>query len=86
MNSYGDGNTYRGTTCKDSETPTVYTNGPCIANNCNGKHALSLEAGPFRECGDYRKEDCPHLRVISKGGREVFLCLYEWEVSYCGSE
>lgn len=39
MNSYGDGNVYRGTVCKDSELPTikieysgknypVYTNGP----------------------------------------------------------
>lgn len=27
MNSYGDGNTYRGAVCKDSETPTIITDG-----------------------------------------------------------
>jgi len=27
MNSYGDGNTYRGTVCKDSEVPTIITDG-----------------------------------------------------------
>ena len=27
MNSYGDGNTYRGTACKDSEVPTIITDG-----------------------------------------------------------
>lgn len=31
MNSYGDGNTYRGTVCKDSEVPTiVITDGKAV--------------------------------------------------------
>ena len=28
MNSYGDGNTYRGTVCKNSETATIKVNTP----------------------------------------------------------
>jgi hypothetical protein len=32
MNSYGDGNTYRGTVCKDSETPTIITDGKTAYN------------------------------------------------------
>ena len=27
MNSYGDGNTYRGTVCKESQVPTIMTDG-----------------------------------------------------------
>ena len=30
MNSYGDGNTYRGTVCKESQVPTIMTDGKTV--------------------------------------------------------
>jgi hypothetical protein len=59
MNSYGDGNTYRGTVCKDSETPTiimdgktaysgkdypVHTNGPWEADATYCRTAINSKA------------------------------------------
>lgn len=59
MNSYGDGNTYRGTVCKDSEVPTiimdgktvfsgkdypVHTNGPWEADTTHCRTAINSKA------------------------------------------
>lgn len=59
MNSYGDGNTYRGTVCKDSEVPTIITdgktayagkdypvhsNGPWIADSTHCRTAINSVA------------------------------------------
>lgn len=60
MNSYGDGNTYRGIVCKDSETPTVaitdgktahagkdypvYSNGPWVADSTHCRTAINSVA------------------------------------------
>lgn len=60
MNSYGDGNTYRGTVCKDSEVPTVvipdgkivyngkdypvHSNGPWVADSTHCRTAINSVA------------------------------------------
>lgn len=44
MNSYGDGNTYRGKVCKDSETPTIITDGKTAYS---GKDYPVHSSGPW---------------------------------------
>ncbi len=53
MNSYGDGNTYRGTVCKDSETPTIIT---------DGKTAYSGKDYPVHTNGPW-EADATHCRT-----------------------
>ena len=53
MNSYGDGNTYRGTVCKDSETPTIIT---------DGKTAYSGKDCPVHTNGPW-EADATHCRT-----------------------
>lgn len=68
MNSYGDGNTYRGTVCKDSETQTIITDGktaysgkdyPCPDEECQG--SVTLENG-YWQC-----DECSFRTIDTRG-------------------
>jgi hypothetical protein len=67
MNSYGDGNTYRGTVCKDSEVPTIIT---------DGKIAYSGKDYPVHTNGPWGA-DATHCRtaISSKGGKRKHVAM-----------
>lgn len=58
MNSYGDGNTYRGKVCKDSETPTIIT---------DGKTAYNREDYPVHSPGPWSVTVVERLRDMLGG-------------------
>lgn len=66
MNSYGDGNTYRGTVCKDSETTTIITDGKTAYS---GKDYPTHSNAPWRIEGDNVKtgisSGCKHIAMVN---------------------
>ena len=67
MNSYGDGNTYRGKVCKDSETPTIIT---------DGKTAYSGKDYPVHSNAPWRIEGVNVKTAISSGCKHVAMVNY----------
>lgn len=76
MNSYGDGNTYRGTVCKDSETPTIITDGKTAYNredypvHSPGPWSVTAGVVPDRK-GRLIVEDCNGNPVCATSARGV---------------
>lgn len=73
MNSYGDGNTYRGTVCKDSKTPTIIT---------DGKKAYREKDYPVHSNYPWRIEGENVKTAISSGCKHIAMVNY----FDCGSE
>jgi len=67
MNSYGDGNTYRGTVCKDSETPTIIT---------DGKTAYSGKDYPVHSNAPWRIESEHVKTAIFSGYKHIAMVKY----------
>ena len=67
MNSYGDGNTYRGTVCKDSEVPTIIT---------DGKTPYSGKDYPVHSNAPWRIEGVNVKTAISSGCKHVAMVNY----------
>ena len=67
MNSYGDGNTYRGTVCKDSEAPTIIT---------DGKTPYSGKDYPVHSNAPWRIEGVNVKTAISSGCKHVAMVNY----------
>jgi len=67
MNSYGDGNVYRETVCKDSEVPTIITDGKTAYN---GKDYPVHTNGPW-------EVDATHCRtaINSKSGKRKHVAM-----------
>ncbi len=76
MNSYGDGNTYRGKVCKDSETPTIITDGKTAYNredypvHSPGPWSVTAGVVPDRK-GRLIVEDCHGNPVCATSARGV---------------
>jgi hypothetical protein len=76
MNSYGDGNTYRGKVCKDSETPTIITDGKTAYNredypvHSSGPWSVSAGIAPDPK-GRLIVEDCHGNPVCATSARGV---------------
>jgi hypothetical protein len=76
MNSYGDGNTYRGTVCKDSETPTIITDGKTAYSgkdypvHSSGPWSVSAGIAPDPK-GRLIVEDCHGNPVCATSARGV---------------
>ena len=68
MNSYGDGNTYRGRVCKDSEVETVVVTDNKVAYS--GKDYPVHTDGPWRIEGDKVKT------AISAGAKHIAMVNY----------
>ena len=61
MNSYGDGNTYRGTVCKESQVPTIMT---------DGKTAYSGQDYPVHSSAPWKVNDFDNAVLFSRGDFE----------------
>lgn len=76
MNSYGDGNTYRGTVCKDSQAPTIITDGKTAYSrkdypvHSSGPWSVTSGIVPDRE-GRLIVEDCSGNPVCATSARGV---------------
>ena len=67
MNSYGDGNTYRGTICKDSEAMTIIV---------DGKTAYSGKDYPVHSNAPWRIEGENVKTAISSGCKHIAMVNY----------
>ena len=76
MNSYGDGNTYRGTVCKESQVPTIMTDGKTAYTakdypiHSSGPWSVTAGIVPDRE-GRLLVEDCSGNPVCATSARGV---------------
>ena len=76
MNSYGDGNTYRGTVCKESQVPTIMTDGKTAYSgqgypvHSSGPWSVSAGIAPDPK-GRLIVEDCHGNPVCATSARGV---------------
>ena len=76
MNSYGDGNTYRGTVCKESQVPTIMTDGKTAYRgkdypvHSSGPWSVSAGIAPDPK-GRLIVEDCHGNPVCATSARGV---------------